>query len=71
MLIVLRRMLAKQIDGGELKGAPLAAAVRQFREINADITAIDVRAAEAAALAVAGDDGGDAGDDGAWDESKI
>lgn len=71
-LVVLRRMLAAQIDTRGMAPAPLAALVKQFREVDADIQAIDVRTAEAAALAVCDDDG--AGDDeqaASWDPTKI
>ncbi len=71
MLVVLRRMLAAEIDKGQLAGAALAAVTKQFREINAEIRSIDLAEAEAAVLA-AGDDAVDVGDDDAgWDPNNI
>ena len=75
-LVVLRRMLASEIDrglaDGSLKGAALSALVKQFREIGDDIRVLDLAAFEAQALAAGSDDGGDGdGDDYAWDPSKI
>lgn len=69
-LVVLRRMLAAQIDAGTASGPGLAALVKQFRDINADIRSIDLAEAEAQTLAAdSADDGDD--DDTGWDESTI
>ena len=47
----------------------MAALIRQFRDVDAQIRAIDARPAEAAG---AGDDGDeDDGDAAAWDPSKL
>jgi hypothetical protein len=66
-LLVLRRTLAARIDSDDQPGHALALLVRQFRDVDGQIRAIDVRAAEAAAADEADDDGDD---DGAFDLSK-
>lgn len=66
-LVVLRRKLATQIDS-ELPGHALAQLVRQFRDVDAQIRAIDAREAEAAA---ADDPEDEDNDDAGWDPSKL
>jgi hypothetical protein len=71
MLVLLRRKLASRIDASvDAPLAPLAALVKQFRDVDTRIRAIDLAAAEAAAQA--GDDDDDNGcDDTGWDPSKL
>lgn len=68
-LVVLRRMLATQIDSADMPGHALAQLVRQFRDVDAQIRAIDARAAEAAAADEPDDE--DDGDEADWDPSKL
>lgn len=60
MLVLLRRKLGARIEAAA-EGAPLAPLVKQFREVDARIRAIDVATADAAAQ---GDD--DDGDEVGW-----
>lgn len=64
MLCVLRRQLAADIDSGKGPIAAKAALVRQFREITAEIKAID----EAAAML---DDDNNYGDDDGFDPNEV
>jgi hypothetical protein len=68
MLVVLRRKLAAEIDAGNVRSAAMAALIRQFRDVDAKIRAID-----AAATAAAADDDGDDdnGDEAGWDPSTL
>jgi hypothetical protein len=70
-LVVLRRKLATQIDSDDLPGHALAQLVRQFRDVDAQIRALDARAAEEAAAADDPDDDLDDDDGGGWDPSKL
>jgi hypothetical protein len=65
MLVVLRRKLAAEIDADNVRSAAMAALIRQFRDVDATIRAIEA----AAAAAAQADDDDD--DDGAFDLSKI
>ncbi len=49
MLAVLRRKLAAEIDAGNVRSAAMAALIRQFRDVDAKIRAIDAAAAAAVA----------------------
>jgi hypothetical protein len=67
--VVLRRKLAARIDSDDLPGHALAQLVRAFRDCDAEIRAIDARAAEAAA---ADEDESDLDDNEAgWDPNKL
>jgi hypothetical protein len=68
MLVVLRRKLALRIDECDIPTA-LAALVRQFRDVDARIRALDL----AAALAVddEADDDDEDDDETGWDPSKV
>jgi hypothetical protein len=66
MLVILRRKIAAAIDEAAVKATAFSALLRQFRDIDREIRAIDARAAQ---LAAAEDDDGD--DDDAFDLSKI
>jgi hypothetical protein len=68
VLVVLRRKLAAEIDGDNVKSAAMAALIRQFRDVDAKIRAIDA----AAAAAVADEpDSEDEGDDAGWDPNNV
>ena len=70
MLVVLRRKLAAEIDADNVRSAAMAALIRQFRDVDAKIRAIDA----AAAAAAADDDGDDDdldGDEAGWDPTKL
>ena len=69
VLVLLRKRLAAQLDGGDdVPPAAMAALIRQFRDVDAKIRAIDAAAKEATA-----DDDGDMNDDdeAGWDPSKL
>jgi hypothetical protein len=68
MLVVLRRKLAAEIDAANVRAAAIAALIRQFRDVDAKIRAID--AAAAAAVADEPDDE-DEGDRAGWDPSAL
>lgn len=68
MLVVLRRKLAAEIDAGNVRSAALAALIRQFRDVDAKIRAIDAAAAGATADEP---DGEDDGDEAGWDPSAL
>ena len=68
MLVVLRRKLAAEIDAGNVRSAAMAALIRQFRDVDANIRAIEA-AAEAAAAHEP--DGVDEDDEAGWDPSKL
>jgi hypothetical protein len=65
VLLVLRKRIAAQLDGDDLQPAAFGALVRQFRQIDQQLRALDA----AAAAADEADDDDD--DDGAFDLSKI
>jgi hypothetical protein len=69
VLVVLRKRLAARIDGNDaMSPAAMAALVKQFRDVDSRIRAIDVAAAEAAATA----DDSDVDDEAdGWDPSKL
>jgi hypothetical protein len=69
VLVVLRRKLASRIDASDIAAAPLAALVKQFRDIDARIRAIDVAAVMAAEEA--DDDEDEDEDDSGFDLSNI
>jgi hypothetical protein len=70
VLVLLRRRLAGQLDGGgDVVAAAMAALIRQFRDVDAQIRAIDARTAEEAAAA--DDDDSDLDDSDGWDPSKL
>ena len=66
MLVGLRRMIAARLEGS-IPAHSMAALIKQLRDIDREIRAIDVRAAEAAE-AEAYDD---ADDEAAWDSQAI
>jgi hypothetical protein len=64
MLVVLRRKLAAEIDADNVRSAAMAALIRQFRDVDAKIRAIDA--------AAAADDGDvDDDDEAGWEPSKL
>jgi hypothetical protein len=70
VLVLLRKRVAAHLDGGDgMPPAAFGALVRQFRDVDAKIRAIDAAAEEAAA---ADDDSDvDDGDEASWDPSKL
>jgi|ERR1700733_15433549 len=69
MLVVLRRKLAAEIDAGNVRSAAMAALIRQFRDVDARVRAIDAASAAAASDEPDGDDEGD--EAAGWDPSKL
>jgi hypothetical protein len=68
VLLLLRKRLAAPLDGDDLQPAAMAALVRQFRDVDAQIRALDA----AAAAEAADDDDSDLDDDEAgWDPCKL
>ena len=67
VLVVLRRKLAAEIDADNVRPAAMAALIRQFRDVDAKIRAIDAAAAAVADEPADNDDDGDA----AWDPSNL
>lgn len=65
MLCVLRRKIAKQLDEGVRPASAFAAVLRQYREVDRQIRAIDEAAASLA------DDDYDDDDDEAFDPSEV
>ena len=68
VLVLLRVRLGWQLDSADMAAAPFAALLRQFRDVDAQIRAIDARAAEAAAAHESDDEDGD---EAGWDPSKL
>jgi hypothetical protein len=69
VLVLLRRRLAVRLDDDSVPIHAMAALVKQFRDVDAQVRAIDVRAAEEAAADEPEPDDGD--DAAAWDPTKI
>lgn len=67
MLLLLRKRIAAQLDGDDLQPAAFGALVRQFRQIDAQLRALDAAAVAAAEV----DESDDEGDEGNWDPSKL
>jgi hypothetical protein len=70
MCVVLRRKLAEQLDADDIAAHAVGQLVRQFREVDERIRAIDAKAAEDAA-AQDDDDDLDDGEAAGWDDEKI
>ncbi|HSS26055.1 MAG TPA: hypothetical protein VLL82_17035 [Mycobacterium sp.] len=49
VLVVLRRKIAAQLDKGDVPATALAALIRQFRDLDKEIRALDLVAAQLAA----------------------
>jgi hypothetical protein len=67
VLVMLRKRIATRLDSDDLAPAAFGALVRQFRQIDAQLRALD---AAAATLADEPDDEGN-GDGAGWDPSKL
>jgi hypothetical protein len=70
VLELLRRKLASRIDGGDdVPAAAFAALIKQLRDVDAQIRALDLAAAMAADDEADGDEDGD--DEAGWDPTKL
>jgi hypothetical protein len=68
-LAILRRKIASQLDAADVPASALAALVRQYREIDAEIRGLDAAAAQLAAGG--GDDDDDDDGSAGWDPDAI
>jgi hypothetical protein len=67
VLLLLRKRLAAQLDGEDMPPAAFGALVRQFRQIDQQLRALDA----AAAMAADDEADDDEGDSAEWDPSKL